>query len=271
MNEEALKDVYGLFSQSGYNGSQDEFYTLLSENAEAFADSYGLFKKSGYNGSEDEYKNLLGLKKKDATQDVSSILEKTQQEATTSNLEEPESFLDSEEYSYPDFSQPQVTQEDLKEQLDAGVSEDLAEDNNFLQDMYAKITSTEDIEDMYSTEGKFLYEQDWMSNVPETSQGTQDLSAAQVNFYSQKDSDFGVKKKEFEDRLRYLSNVKESPEEYLKRVLGEDYKYSEQEIEAAKELHDEQFVKINKEYLDFINKKEYKSLQADWSDYILTL
>ena len=64
MNEEALKDVYGLFSQSGYNGSQDEFYTLLSENAEAFADSYGLFKKSGYNGSEDEYKNLLGLKKK---------------------------------------------------------------------------------------------------------------------------------------------------------------------------------------------------------------
>lgn len=44
MNEEALKDVYGLFSQSGYNGSQDEFYTLLSENAEAFADSYGLFK-----------------------------------------------------------------------------------------------------------------------------------------------------------------------------------------------------------------------------------
>ena len=268
MNEEALKDVYGLFSQSGYNGSQDEFYTLLSENAEAFADSYGLFKKSGYNGSEDEYKNLLGLKKKDATQDVSSILEKTQQEATTSNLEEPESFLDSEEYSYPDFSQPQVTQEDLKEQLDAGVSEDLAEDNNFVQDMYAKITSTEDIEDMYSTEGKFLYEQDWMSNVPETSQGTQDLSAAQVNFYSQKDSDFGVKKKEFEDRLRYLSNVKESPEEYLKRVLGEDYKYSEQEIEAAKELHDEQFVKLNKEYLDFINKEEYKSLQADWSDYI---
>ena len=64
MNEEALKDAYGLFTQSGYNGTQDEFYTLLSENAEAFADSYGLFKNSGYNGSEDEYKNLLGLKKK---------------------------------------------------------------------------------------------------------------------------------------------------------------------------------------------------------------
>ena len=64
MNEEALKDSYGLFTQSGYNGTQDEFYTLLSDNAEAFADSYGLFKGSGYSGSEDEYKELLGGNKK---------------------------------------------------------------------------------------------------------------------------------------------------------------------------------------------------------------
>ena len=39
MNEEALKDAYGLFTNTGYNGTQDEFYTLLSDNAEAFADS----------------------------------------------------------------------------------------------------------------------------------------------------------------------------------------------------------------------------------------
>ena len=42
MNEEALKDAYNLFSNTGYNGDQNEFYTLLSENSEAFADSYGL-------------------------------------------------------------------------------------------------------------------------------------------------------------------------------------------------------------------------------------
>ena len=64
MNEEALKDAYNQFANTGYNGDQNEFYTLLSENSEAFADSYGLFKNSGYNGSEDEYKTLLGLKKK---------------------------------------------------------------------------------------------------------------------------------------------------------------------------------------------------------------
>ena len=67
MNEEALKDAYSLFTQSGYSGSQDEFYTLLSDNAEAFADSYALFKGSGYKGSEDNYKELLGLKKKDSS------------------------------------------------------------------------------------------------------------------------------------------------------------------------------------------------------------
>ena len=67
MNEEALKDAYNLFSNTGYNGDQNEFYTLLSENSEAFADSYGLFKGSGYDGSEDDYKELLGLKKKDVS------------------------------------------------------------------------------------------------------------------------------------------------------------------------------------------------------------
>lgn len=70
MNEEALKDAYNQFANTGYNGDQNEFYTLLSENSEAFADSYGLFKNSGYNGSEDEYKTLLGLKKKDLSTDV---------------------------------------------------------------------------------------------------------------------------------------------------------------------------------------------------------
>ena len=70
MNEEALKDAYNQFANTGYNGDQNEFYTLLSENSEAFADSYGLFKNSGYNGSEDEYKTLLGLKKKDSSTDA---------------------------------------------------------------------------------------------------------------------------------------------------------------------------------------------------------
>ena len=64
MNEEALKDAYNQFANTGYDGDQNEFYTLLSENSEAFADSYGLFKGSGYDGSEDDYKTLLGLKKK---------------------------------------------------------------------------------------------------------------------------------------------------------------------------------------------------------------
>ena len=76
MNEEALKDAYNLFSNTGYNGDQNEFYTLLSENSEAFADSYGLFKGSGYDGSEDDYKELLGLKKKDVSVSPSTLPQK---------------------------------------------------------------------------------------------------------------------------------------------------------------------------------------------------
>ena len=93
MNEEALKDAYSLFTNTGYNGTQDEFYTLLSDNAEAFADSYGLFKDSGYNGSEDDYKELLGLKKKDASvlQDLPFQMDT---KVSASESQEPTSSLD---------------------------------------------------------------------------------------------------------------------------------------------------------------------------------
>ena len=90
MNEEALKDAYNQFANTGYDGDQNEFYTLLPENSEAFADSYGLFKGSGYDGSEDDYKTLLGLKKKDVSV-VSSIPPQTGSEDTPlqSELSQP--------------------------------------------------------------------------------------------------------------------------------------------------------------------------------------
>jgi len=85
MNEEALKDAYGLFTNTGYNGTQDEFYTLLSDNAEAFADSYGLFKSSGYNGSEDDYRELLGLKKKDSSQLQDAVAQKVSRDTPSTS------------------------------------------------------------------------------------------------------------------------------------------------------------------------------------------
>lgn len=61
MNEEAIKDAYGLFSNTGYNGSYEDFKQLIQSNPEARADAYGLFANTGYNGSQQEFDQLMGV------------------------------------------------------------------------------------------------------------------------------------------------------------------------------------------------------------------
>ena len=65
MNEEALKDSYNLFVSEGYNGSMEEFLSLLSSNPEALKDSYSLFQREGYEQPIEDYEALMGVKKKE--------------------------------------------------------------------------------------------------------------------------------------------------------------------------------------------------------------
>jgi len=65
MNEEALKDSYNLFVSEGYNGSMEEFLSLLSSNPEALKDSYSLFQREGYEQPIEDYEVLMGVKKKE--------------------------------------------------------------------------------------------------------------------------------------------------------------------------------------------------------------
>ena len=67
MNE-ALQDAYSLFTQGGYNGTIEEFTTLISTNPDALNDSFGLFAGGGYNGTIDDYVELIGLKKNDESE-----------------------------------------------------------------------------------------------------------------------------------------------------------------------------------------------------------
>ena len=185
MNEEALKDSYSLFTNTGYNGTQDEFYTLLSDNAEAFADSYGLFKDSGYNGSEDDYKELLGLKKKDASvlqdanaQMVSEVTPSTSDLSQPSLEQDVQSSLEERFSGYKDL--PEDEQKSLRKQeelrpffeangldLDEKLSfenkkksleeadrkeEEADEELGFFERLYKNITSPEEVEDMFTTE-----------------------------------------------------------------------------------------------------------------------
>jgi len=61
MNEQAIKDAYDLFTAGGYNGSQEEFLSLISTNQQARKDAFELFSSAGYNGAEEEFLSLLGL------------------------------------------------------------------------------------------------------------------------------------------------------------------------------------------------------------------
>ena len=68
MNEQALKDAYELFSQSGYNGSFEKFVELITSNPDALSDSYTLFTENGYAGTLDDFSGLMGVKKKEETE-----------------------------------------------------------------------------------------------------------------------------------------------------------------------------------------------------------
>ena len=61
MNEEALKYSYDIFKKDGYNGSIEDYNTLMSSNEEALEYSYNLFKDDGYNGEIDDFNSLLGI------------------------------------------------------------------------------------------------------------------------------------------------------------------------------------------------------------------
>ena len=63
MNEEALTDAHGLFAETGYNGSVDDFKTLISTNKEALNDAFKLFSDTGYNGSTEDFSALVGISK----------------------------------------------------------------------------------------------------------------------------------------------------------------------------------------------------------------
>jgi len=47
MNEDAIKDAYDLFVNTGYNKSYDNFKALIQSNPNARKDAYDLFVSTG--------------------------------------------------------------------------------------------------------------------------------------------------------------------------------------------------------------------------------
>ena len=64
MNEEALILAYNQAKATGYNGTQEQFQSLLTENDSALDLAYNQAKSTGFTGEVDAFGDLLGLKKK---------------------------------------------------------------------------------------------------------------------------------------------------------------------------------------------------------------
>ena len=71
MNEEALILAYNQAKATGYNGTQEDFQSLLMEDEKALDLAYNQAKATGFTGEADAFSDLLGLKKKGSDSDSS--------------------------------------------------------------------------------------------------------------------------------------------------------------------------------------------------------
>jgi len=279
MNEEALKDAYGLFVNTGYNGTQDEFYTLLSENAEAFADSYGLFKNSGYDGSEDEYKNLLGLKKKGIGQSASSLLEKTQ-ESTTSNLVQQDSPTETpvEEFDYSGmFESPEPTEQDFEDQIDASIARRTGLDEMSFEPSSTNIVLDNPLLFNQDIEQSFIYEPEYGKYIENVNNMESTVGQARFRFLTdQGNQDLAMQEKDLIDKVKYLESSLNNVDEYLKRSgktpsylsKTEGVEFQDVEYEAAQDLLSEELLNVKNQLLELQSSEENKSSIRDWNTYI---
>lgn len=93
MNEQAIKDAYNLFVQSGYNKSINDFKQLIATNPQALNDSYKLFVNTGYNKDIESFKSLMGL----SQQAVEPVKKKVSTDSglVSGSLELPKNPIDS--------------------------------------------------------------------------------------------------------------------------------------------------------------------------------
>jgi hypothetical protein len=79
MNEEALEYSFNLFKADGYDGTLQDYQTLIKEDKEALSYAYGLFSNDGYEGSVEDFSTLVDAgKTKDPVKETASAGSKDQ-------------------------------------------------------------------------------------------------------------------------------------------------------------------------------------------------
>lgn len=89
MDEKALNHSFELFKADGYNGTLDQYKSLISNNQEARAYSYELFSKDGYDGTPDDFIALIDVgNQEDPANVVATAGSKTQMQQNTESKSE---------------------------------------------------------------------------------------------------------------------------------------------------------------------------------------
>lgn len=109
MNEQAIQDAYKLFQDTGYNGSFEDFQTLMNENENARADAHNLFVQTGYNGSQADFNTLIGFgaeteKKNSDSSFVEDSLDSTSAESSADSQSEKSTSESTEEIEHYEYS-----------------------------------------------------------------------------------------------------------------------------------------------------------------------
>ena len=132
MNEEAIKDGYNYFVQTGYNGTIDDYKALLQQNNEAFNDTYKYFVNTGYNGTVEDFQTLVGVTEVNVTdtekknskssqeveemlvsgipqvQDIDGTLESSESKINQDNTAQPEVNQNEQDVNQDNTAQPEV-------------------------------------------------------------------------------------------------------------------------------------------------------------------
>jgi len=61
-NQDAFRDAFSLFSDSGYKKDEESFKELMNTNIDAFDDMFKLFVQKGYSKTKEEFAKLIGAK-----------------------------------------------------------------------------------------------------------------------------------------------------------------------------------------------------------------
>lgn len=85
MNEDAIKDAYDLFVNTGYNKSYDNFKKLIQSNPSARKDAYDLFVGTGYNKTQKDFDELMGIGAPASVKKKESVSPSQQSQQATSS------------------------------------------------------------------------------------------------------------------------------------------------------------------------------------------